>query len=216
MPNTNQAEQKPVEEKTQNEVKLTNAPADLLKKADNQPEVSAEEKIWGVICYIPLMALLALVINPRSEYIKLHGRQGLLITILFFFDIILYLVPVIGIFLGMILHIAAIVLGIFSAIQALVGNWWKIPVLGAMADLIPIESFTKVARDASMGAKVDEMDKDAELLEKEKAEVAKSESVAEAKEQPVSQNSEMQESGGQKKEENSVPAEQPKGGEDSK
>lgn len=139
-------------------------PAELLKSAPNQPAVKVEEKIWGLVCYIPLMALLALVINPRSEFIKLHGRQGILVTLIFFFNIFVYLIPVIGIFLGMLIHFGALILGFFSAFQAFIGNWWKIPVLGSVAELLPMEAFTQVARDVSMGAKVDEMDKDAKLM----------------------------------------------------
>ena len=35
--------------------------------------------------------------------------------------------------------------------QAFIGNWWKIPVLGDLAGLIPVEMFTKVTREAVMG-----------------------------------------------------------------
>lgn len=129
---------------------------EILKTAGNQPSVSSEDKIWGLISYIPLMALMALVLRPSSDFIKLHGRQGLLIFLIFFFSIFVYLVPYIGPLIGAIIHFAMIGIGLFSMYQAFIGNWWKIPVLGEISELIPVEMFAKVTREAVMGPKVAE------------------------------------------------------------
>lgn len=129
---------------------------DMLKAAQNQPPVTSDEKIWGLVSYIPLMALMALVLKPSSDFIKLHGRQGLLIFLIFFFSIFVYLVPFIGPLIGVIIHFALIAIGLFSMYQAFIGNWWKIPVLGDISELIPVELFAKVTREAVVGAKVSE------------------------------------------------------------
>lgn len=129
---------------------------ELLKKAQGQPNVSSEEKIWALVSYIPLVALMALVLKPSSEFIKLHGRQGLLIFLIFFFSIFVYLVPYIGALIGVIIHLGMIGIAVFSMYQAFIGNWWKIPVLGDIAELIPVDLFAKVTREAVMGEKVAE------------------------------------------------------------
>jgi len=129
---------------------------EILKAAHNQPSVTSDEKIWGLVSYIPLMALMALVLKPSSDFIKLHGRQGLLIFLIFFFSIFIYLVPFIGPLIGVIIHFAMIGIGLFSMFQAFIGNWWKIPVLGDISELIPVELFAKVTREAVVGAKVSE------------------------------------------------------------
>lgn len=123
----------------------------FMQTAGNQPKVTNEEKIWALISYIPLMAVMSLVLQPKSEFIKLHGRQGLLIFLIFFFSIFVYLVPYIGPVIGIFVHMACIGVGIFSMYQAFIGNWWKIPVLGDIAELIPVEMFVKVTRSAVMG-----------------------------------------------------------------
>lgn len=143
---------------------------DIMKKAEGQPAVTTTEKLWGLLSYVPLLAVLALVIHPRSDYIKLHGRQGLLLFLIFFFSIFIYIVPLIGYIIGGVIHLAVIIIGLFSMFQAFIGNWWKIPVLGDVAGMIPVEIFTKVTREAVMGAKSDELaEKDQKVMEKERA-----------------------------------------------
>jgi len=123
----------------------------MFKVAANQPKVTMDEKLWAGLSYIPLVALAALVIKPESGYIKLHGRQGLLIFIVFFFCIFIYLVPYIGPLFGGLIQFGLFVVGVFSMYQAFIGNWWKIPVLGDIADMIPIGMFTKVTTEVLTG-----------------------------------------------------------------
>ncbi len=129
---------------------------EILKPAQGQPPVSSDDKIWGLVSYIPLLALMALVLKPGSAFIKLHGRQGLLIFLIFFFSIFIYIVPYIGPLIGIIIHFGMIGIGLFSMYQAFIGNWWKIPVLGDISELIPVEMFAKVTREAVMVAKLSE------------------------------------------------------------
>lgn len=124
---------------------------ELLMKGQNQPSVTSEEKLWGLFSYVPLAGLIALIIRPDSAYVRLHGRQGALLFVIFFLSIFVYLFPFIGAVIGALIHLAVMVLGIFSMYQAFIGNWWKIPVLGDIAELIPIDAFTRVTREAVMG-----------------------------------------------------------------
>lgn len=122
------------------------------KPSQPQPPVTQEEKIWGALSYVPMVALVAFLIKPRSEFVKLHGRQGLLIFIIFFLSIFLYIIlPPLGPLLGGLVQLAMFVIGIFSIYQAILGNWWKTPVLGNIADLLPIDMFTNVATQAITG-----------------------------------------------------------------
>jgi uncharacterized membrane protein len=134
---------------------------DVLTQASNQPKVTQEEKLWSFIAYIPFLgAIIALVMKPHSEFIKLHGRQGLLLFLFFFFNIFIYLFPFIGAFLGIVIHMGLIVVIVFSMYQALIGNWWKIPILGDIAEMIPSDLFVKVTRNAMMGPAVDKIDEE--------------------------------------------------------
>jgi len=120
--------------------------------AGPQPSVTQEEKVWAALSYIPMVALVAFLIKPTSEFVKLHGKQGLLIFIIFFFSIFLYIIlPPLGPLLGGLIQLAMFVIGIFSIYQALMGNWWKTPVLGQIADIIPVSALTNVATQAITG-----------------------------------------------------------------
>ena len=125
--------------------------AGVFKTAEKQPKVTTEEKLWAGLSYIPLVALVALIIKPDSGFVKLHGRQGLLIFLIFFFCIFVYLVPYIGLLFGGLIQFALLVLGLFSMYQAFIGNWWKIPVLGDLAEMIPVGAFTKVTTEVITG-----------------------------------------------------------------
>ena len=122
------------------------------KPAQPQPPVTSDERLWGALSYIPMVALVAFLIKPGSNFVKLHGRQGLLIFIIFFFSIFIYMImPPLGPILGGLIQLAMFVIGIFSIYQAIMGNWWKIPILGDLAEKIPVEAFTKVTTQAITG-----------------------------------------------------------------
>lgn len=153
-------------------------PPEMLKKAKNQPATKPEERIWSLVSYLPMVALIALIMKPDSEFVKLHGRQGLLIFIIFFFNIFIYLVPFIGPVIGIIVHFGCIGIGLFSMYQSFIGNWWKIPVLGDVAAMLPVDAFTKVTRTVVMTEKVDE-EKRAEEKTEESQEASNNDSVEE-------------------------------------
>lgn len=124
----------------------------IFSVAANQPRVTNDEKLWSLASYIPVAGgVLALLFRGDSKFVRLHGRQGLLLSAIFFFCILLYLIPFIGSFLGGLIQFGLFVLGIFSMYQAFLGNWWKIPVLGDIAEQIPVDLFIQVTKEVVTG-----------------------------------------------------------------
>lgn len=124
---------------------------DLLMPKANQPKVTMEEKIWALVSYIPFVSLIVLIIKYNSKYILLHGRQGLVLSVLAFVNLFIALFPYIGWGLFGLIAFLIFVVSVFSAYQALIGNWWKIPVLGDIAEMIPVTVFAKATREALTG-----------------------------------------------------------------
>ncbi len=130
-----------------------------------QIPVETDEKVWAALSYLPLMATLALVVKPKSEFVRLHGRQGLFLFGMFVaglvgFAFLLILLPS---FLSEFLisplwilysYIALPALGVYSLYQALIGNWWEIPVLGALARKIPVGKYSHLVHEAVTGQPV--------------------------------------------------------------
>lgn len=142
-----------------------------VSPAPHEGTTSNTERLWGMLSYIPLLAILALVLHPRSEYIKLHGRQGLLIFLALFFSVFIAVIPILGGVLLVLIHLAFYVLILMGMYQAFTGVWWHIPVLGEVAAMIPLEFFTVVTREAVMGGKSDPLaEKDQKIMQKEQAE----------------------------------------------
>lgn len=123
----------------------------VFKKAENQPKVTKEERLWAGVSYIPLVALVALISMPNSAFVRLHAKQGLLIFIFFFICLFVLFVPFIGPLFGGLIQLALFILGLFSMYQSFIGNWWKIPVLGEVAEMIPVGVFTKVSTEIITG-----------------------------------------------------------------
>ena len=125
------------------------------KTTATQVTVTSEEKLFGLISYLPFFGILTLILKPSSSFIKLHARQGILMSFLFVFMLVLLgLVAsfgVIGILLVFIVTLAIfglIALGVYSMYLALSGVWWKVPFLGDAAAYIPVELFTVVVKEA--------------------------------------------------------------------
>jgi uncharacterized membrane protein len=129
-----------------------------VDQKENQPPVKQDEKVYATVAYIPFMALLSIIIKPDSAFVRLHSKQGLLLSILFFFGgmmaAIVTLFGIIGQFLAFVLGLvplACIIIGIYSMYLTMNGYWWKIPFLSMLADLIPIEMIAKTSKETITG-----------------------------------------------------------------
>lgn len=156
---------------------ITNLSQDLRK-----PEVGKDEKVYGAIAYIPFVALISIIIKPDSAYVRLHAKQGLLLSALFIlggiFAAIVSMFGVLGIVFASIiglLMIAFIVVGVYSLYLAASGYWWKIPVLSAVSDLIPVEAMAKVSKEnitGQIGVAKNDFDNRQDTLQKEASQSA--------------------------------------------
>ena len=112
------------------------------------PEVdkSIEEgKIFAFIGYWALFFLVPILAKKDNKFALFHGKQGMVLCIAIIAVIIVFsilsFIPYLG-FLFMIIEwlafIAMGVFGIIGMIQALTGKYWKMPILGDIAEKIKI------------------------------------------------------------------------------
>lgn len=100
------------------------------KKEQPKGQVSSEDKLWGVIAYLWILAIVVLAAKRDSEFAQFHARQGLLL----FIGEVLWIIPGIGWLIGLISGILAII-GLIKAAQ---GEYWEIPIIGQWAKKIKL------------------------------------------------------------------------------
>ena len=92
-----------------------------------------EGKIFAVIGYLGILCLIPLLFKKENKFALFHGKQGL---ILFLGEVALIIVAIIP-FLWFISFFGFLLFGILSLIgmvQALLGNYWKIPIVADLAN----------------------------------------------------------------------------------
>lgn len=90
-----------------------------------------ENKVLAAISYLWIISLIILLVKKESAFAKFHAKQGL---ILWIFSIVFWIIPVIG----WILNLVILVFIIIGFIQAISGKWWKVPLVGQLAEKIKI------------------------------------------------------------------------------
>ena len=109
---------------------------------ETQPEENKdvkEGKIWAMLAYLGPLCLIPLLNKRDNKFALYHGKQGLILFIGEIAAILLALIiAIIGPFIA---WIAIVIFGIYSLIgiiQALMGKYWKAPIISKWAEKITI------------------------------------------------------------------------------
>ncbi len=97
-----------------------------------------EGKVFGVIAYLWILCLVPLLLKKENKFALFHAKQGL---VLFICEIALWIIgiiPIIGWLISVLGSLACGILALVGIIQALMGNYWKMPLLGDYAEKINI------------------------------------------------------------------------------
>ena len=113
-----------------------------MPEADKSIE---EGKIFAFIGYWGLLFLVPILAKKDNKFAVFHGKQGMVLTIAVIAVIIVFsilsFIPYLGILFMIIEWLALIAMGVFAIIgmiQALTGKYWKMPILGDIAEKIKI------------------------------------------------------------------------------
>lgn len=104
------------------------------QKPDSTTGVS-ENMLFAALSYVGVLVLIPLLLRRDDPYVSFHAKQGLVILIGFVIALLAARwAPVVGNVLFLILLLVDVV----ALVQALLGRWWKIPLLGLVADMFRI------------------------------------------------------------------------------
>lgn len=90
-----------------------------------------DNRVLAAVSYLWIVSVIALLVKKDSKFVVFHAKQGL---ILFIVSIILSFIPI----LGWLLNIIVLVFVIMGVVKALDRQWYKVPLVGQLADKIKI------------------------------------------------------------------------------
>ncbi len=91
----------------------------------------AKSTAW--LSYLGILWLVPLLTLKDNAFAKFHVKQGIMLTIVWVASSILAVIPIIGWLAAIVLWIYAVVMTILGIINALNGNYWKMPITGKWA-----------------------------------------------------------------------------------
>lgn len=106
----------------------------LSSKKD--PDIE-ENKVIAAIGYLGILFLVPLLLKKESKFALFHAKQGLVLFIVEVILMILGWIPILS-FLVFLIWIGVVVLIVMGIVQALQGQYWKMPLLGDYAEKIKI------------------------------------------------------------------------------
>lgn len=113
----------------------------MAKKNDkdaNQDSQIQDGKIFAVIGYLGILCLVPLLLKKNNKFALFHGKQGLVLFIGEVGASIITIIPILG---QLIWILAVMVFGMLSLVgivQSLMGNYWRMPVIGEIAEKISL------------------------------------------------------------------------------
>jgi len=85
-----------------------------------------ENKAITILSYFGILCLVPLLLKKESKFAKFHAKQGLVITIGWFFVVL----P----FIGQIVWLILIIFSIWGLLNVLGGKYTKLPIIGDLAE----------------------------------------------------------------------------------
>jgi fumarate reductase subunit D len=108
----------------------------MVEEVKKEDKEVLEGKPYAVLGYLWILCLVPLILKKENKFALFHAKQGL---VLFIAELAIGFIGIIP-FLGwLIFFFGSVVLGLLSLlgiIQALMGNYWKMPVIGDFAEKI--------------------------------------------------------------------------------
>ena len=104
----------------------------------NTPDLTGVEShnLLAALSYLGVLVVIPLwLVESPNNFVRFHARQGLLV----FIGVVLSIIA--GRWVAIVGNMAWLLFALLSVIgfiQALLGKWWKIPVLGDIAEKISV------------------------------------------------------------------------------
>ncbi len=104
------------------------------EEQDNIIDVD-ERKMMAALSYVGFLVLVPLFVSRDDKYVSWHIKQGLVLLA----GLILAVIAAQWIaVVGNVLFLVLLLVDLVALVQALTGRWWKIPIIGEIAQKFKI------------------------------------------------------------------------------
>ena len=100
-----------------------------VKKTSTEKRDIQENKTIAMLSYLGILFIIPMLLKPKSEFVKFHIKQGIVLTIGWVIGMVLY--PIFG--LGFFVHIAIVIFSIMGIINVSEGKMKDLPIVSDLA-----------------------------------------------------------------------------------
>ncbi|HAU66722.1 MAG: hypothetical protein UT30_C0020G0005 [Candidatus Uhrbacteria bacterium GW2011_GWF2_39_13] len=98
-----------------------------------QSSLSSDERFFATIGYLGILCLVPLLLKKNSPFAQHHGKQGLVILVVWLGLWVGMIVPILGQIVWSLGSLALMILIILGMVNAFQGKMWDMPILGKYA-----------------------------------------------------------------------------------
>jgi uncharacterized membrane protein len=104
----------------------------------DQAQEVKEGKIFAMVAYWFFLCILPLILKKENKFAVFHGKQGLVLFIFLVAGFIFSIIPLLGWMVYRFVLFIYLLLCLWGTIQALMGNYSRIPIVADIADKISL------------------------------------------------------------------------------
>lgn len=107
---------------------------------ENQPDPRKGQgiSVFAVLSYMWILCLVPIIMKNEDEDVKFHARQGFMLFIVETVFAFVGVIPLLGNLIGALGILICWLLSLIGIIQVMMGNKWKMPVIGKWAEKLTI------------------------------------------------------------------------------
>jgi len=107
-----------------------------MNETQNKDQEIKEGKFFAIISYISFLCIVALLLKKHNKFALYHAKHGLVLFVFEVAGFIISIIPILGWLIGSFGIVVISLVSIWGILQALMGNYSRIPLVSDIADKI--------------------------------------------------------------------------------
>ena len=107
-----------------------------MNETQDKDQEIKEGKFFAIISYISFLCIVALLLKKHNKFALYHAKHGLVLFVFEVAGFIISIIPILGWLIGTLGIVVISLVSIWGILQALMGNYSRIPLVSDIADKI--------------------------------------------------------------------------------